>query len=311
MSESAKVNIRELLTYWLWRANPPTITVTATACSGSKDATIKVFPHKKYEFAVSMGRSAQKKSDSSKAGKDPIDVFKATLMAIKRTTDVASKVAKLAGEKLQIKLMQGFVFKWEIEYKENTETKGWYRAKKYTPATVGRDWTITFAAKPIIGVDASISFSLLNLVVPCMGQTVGTLLRKARIVRADVVFAAMIGMYANIQFGKDEYDYPKFKGVNIGVDATLSMALVFGTAGIDVLELKAAFPCNFNNNFNTSKKKGCLIAWTPKFTARSNFTLTIFPDRWWEIEAAHASPSWLRIQWPRVPKPIDLFTAPG
>lgn len=332
---AVKANAKEIIMYWLWRSMPPEIHVNATSCGSARRATLVVYPNKLYKFELSFSkerkkatkyssrqqeRQAQREAERAAARKeasyqramarfDKADAYfqavRAGLKATKTVCDVATKIASYSREKLIIKFLVGFTLKWEIKYKECTQTKGRFPAKLYTPAHVGRYWCFAVESKPIIGVDGEVNFSLLNFVAPGVGR----FLRRFKIVRADIVFSAIIGLYANVSVARDEYDFCTDPGAEIGIDITLAMALVFGTAGVDVLALKASFPARGTCRFAMSKKPSTLFMCRLEGRIRSNFTITVFPDRWWEIEAVAWAPENLRAEF--TGKWNDLFTSPG
>lgn len=318
VGEAIAVNSREIITFWLWRAAPPTIKVKALSCGATRNAELKVFPVKKWEFELKFDREkakgvgyrdSQAAAQKAKKESDHFDQIITTLTGIKKVCTVASRIATLAGEKLEIKFLVGFHVKLEIKYVECTETKGYWPNSQYTPARVNRDWTLIIGAKPFLGVDFSTNIPLINFVVPCIGKFVGDMLRRAGIVRADLVFSAIIGFYGNVQFGQDEYDFPKGVAVELGIDVTLAASLVIGAAGIDLVEVKIAFPAVFKAIFETSKKPGSLAQMTPKGQIQCNISLTFFPDRWWEIEGGYWEPESLKFQFKGEPWP--LFPSPG
>lgn len=319
VGDAIKVNSREIITFWLWRAAPPTIKVKALSCGATRNAEIKVFPAKKWEFELKFEsernkaqdyRASQTADQKAKKESDHFDQIITTLTGMKKVATVASRIATLAGQNLEIKFLVGFHVKFEIKYIECTETKGAFKNSQYTPARVGRDWTLILGAKPLIGVDFSTNIPLINFVVPCIGQFVGDMLRRFKIVRADLVFSCLIGLYVNVQFGKDHYDYAKYAAAEVGVDITLAMSLVIGAAGIDLLEAKIAFPAVFKLKFQTSPKAGVLLDCKPEGQIQCNISITLFPDRWYEIEAGYWEPESLKYKFP-FGEPWDLLTAPG
>jgi hypothetical protein len=315
VGDAIKVNSREIITFWLWRAAPPTIKVKALSCGATRNAEIKVFPEKKWEFELKFEKTKDTAAPSRREEKaaakaaDHFDQIGAALTGIKKVAHVAQKIVTLAGQKLEVEFLVGFHIKFEIKYVECTETKGYFKNSQYTPARVGRDWQLIIGAKPLIGVDAAINVPLINFVVPCIGQTVGDLLRRFKIVRADLVFSAKIGVFVNVQFGKDHYDFPKYPSAELGIDCTLAMALVIGAAGFDILEVKIAFPAVFKITFATSEKAGVLVQGTPSGAIQTNISITFFPDRWWGFEAGYWEPEMLKASFEG--KPWDLLTAPG
>jgi hypothetical protein len=307
-----EVDLRDILSYWLWRAMPPTISVSATGCSGTRKATLKVYPHRTFEFNFGissleswggpMGRNL------AQGRRSPLDNALAALARVKGATDILAKLGELGGYTLKVKLLDGFKFKWQIKYVENTETKGFFRSKQYTPATVGRDWRIEISAAPLVGAEAKWYISLFNFVVPAMGQAVGNLLRRARIVRGDIEVGGKIEMPLGVSFGKDHYDYPKFNGVFVGCDLEIWAALILGVAGAEV-EFAARFPAVARGYFNTSDKPGTLIEMTPLVSVRTELTITVCAWGWIRWEIATARPQWLSYRWTNSGQPMDVFAS--
>jgi hypothetical protein len=231
----------------------------------------------------------------------------AALQSIKRICEVAQTIARVCGEEMTIIFLKDFELEVVCGYKHNTRNhKSPFR--EYTPATMGQEWELALQALPLLGVDYTAYVSILNFLVPFAGQWVGRILR--RVVRVDLFFGAAIGIIASIASGKDHYDQLIHPSFTLGVDCNLRMGLAAGFAGIDVVRFTAGFPARGQLKFDQPHDRpGVMIQCTPAFRIRAYFTVVLFPDRWYEIEALSASPQALSCVW-ESHHPWPILTTP-
>lgn len=304
VGKSAAKGAYDVVLLWLLKSNPPTIDVEALGCSGPKTASLKVFPSRKFSFEFDLG-APQPGEDTKIFG-----MVRTACAVLKKVLYVAEKIASIGGQKLAVRFMQGFKLSLTIEYKKcKQEKKSYWGNDMYTPARVNRTWELSVASSPLIGANGKFNISLLNFVIPCMGQTVGEALRRFKIVRADLFFSVAIGCNVSVALGQDEYDAPTKTGAKVSIDCTLAMGLALGTAGIDVLQFRAFFPAKFAVGLFLGDRPGVLLQLAPEGSISSGFELTLFPDRWYEIKLFTAYPEWLRYKYE--PKRIDALTMPS
>ncbi len=309
------VDIWSLVALWAFYIAQPSIVVSATACAGSRKATLKVYPNRKYEFAVAISSLKAKTEGTAKFEKEhqtkrsPIDGAVAALYQLKKITDVASKIADLAGYTLKVKLLDGFKLKVALQYIENTETKGFYTNYQHTPAMVGLNFEVTASADPLVSLEAKFFMSLFNFAAPGLGEGTATLLRRAGI-RADIECGMKLSMLLDFKGGKDEYDYLKFGGVTFGGDLKLWMSLVLG-AVIGEVVLTAEFPGSGRFTFTTGLQHSTLFEVQPVFKIRSEFVVEVRGWGWFSWELARAVPPKLAAEWNNGGKPFGILSLPS
>ena len=292
------VDLTDMLKFWAWLLMPPTIDVTAKACSGSKTATIKVYPKDKFSFSFSLTGKAKMTS--------ALATLKAAIDKIRKASTVAKRIFAYGGKTLDVQFMVGFKLTWDCQYIEHTKDEG-YRRRIYTPATVGRDWTITIGADPLLGVQADITYSLLNFLAPGVGEAAASILRKLG-VRVDFFFGIEIRCSINLKFGWNEYEMIKFDGVEVPIDVEPYAGAMAAALGVQLI-FKIMFKNTFTLLWETSKKQGTLFQFTPKFHARVHITIKAKAWRWFTWKAYDGVPDPLQVHWQ--PGKLDLFTPPS
>ena len=295
ISTKTWVSPLQWLLYWKIRENPPVITVQALACAGSKTATLKVFP----SVGIKASLFGEQRDDVTSG-------FLAKIEKVKKIAEIVQKIARLAGIEIKVEFLIAPKLEFELEYLECKQTKGCF-STKYTPARVNRKWTLTLGFDPFIGVEGNLKISLLTF-LPGLGPAVAKIIdkinRKYPTFAADIVFGFKIAFALVATVGRDEYDFPSNSGGKGKVTIELSMALELGIAGFKI-QFKAAFPAEVSVGLMLPDNAKCLLQLVIEGSIKSTFTITLFPDKWYEWEAAKAEPEWL--SWKPDAKRVDLL----
>jgi hypothetical protein len=111
----------------LWRAltDPPTIIVSASACSGSKTATLKVFPFGPFKLDL-MSDKIEKLADR-----------------IKRAAQLGEKLGNAFGQPVKLRFLEGPALTFSCEYKELKKN---YLSKPAAPLAAARKAAQSLAA---------------------------------------------------------------------------------------------------------------------------------------------------------------------
>ena len=241
-----------------------------------------------------------------------LEMMIATLKGLQRVLDTGEKIAKYGGEKLTVKFLKQFGLEWVIQYAHCTEEKKGWIFGYYTPAHCGREWEITVKAEPWLGCGAELRISLINFIVPAGGQAIGKLLRRFRLVHADIVFRVNAGIVGTITFKKDVYDYPVGEvKITFRIDLFLSMSLAIGAGGVDALELRASFPFSGSVNFYLGTKAGEMIQMNFEASLKPSFQVIFFPDSWWEMRPAFGRFAPRAFVLSKDTERVTLFAGPG
>ncbi len=305
MEDSAKISTGTLVTpaqwflYWKIRENPPVITVQALACSGSKTATIKVFP----TVGIKASLFSEHTDDVTKG-------FLAKVERVKKIAEIVQKITRLAGHEITVKFLVSPKVEFELQYLECKQEKGYF-STKYTPARVNRKWTLTVGFDPLIGVQGTIRVPLITF-LPGLGPVAAKILtalqkRFPNAVVADLVFGFKIGFSFLFSIGRDEYDFPSNTGGKGKVFIELSMALELGLAGIKI-SFKASFPADISVGFFLGDTPKSLLQLVIEGSIKPNFTIILFPDAWYEYEFTKIEPEFLKFE--PDPKRVDVIAAP-
>lgn len=221
------------------------------------------------------------------------------LSTIKKVFAVGEKIARVAGEPLEIRFLDGFGLEVVTGYRQCEGKDSWLIKNKYYPVSQIRQfWEITLEAEPLIGVDYTVNFSLLNFILPFAGQGIGKLLRRAKVVRVDIFFGIAFGVSLGVTIEKDQHDKiaGKFKAQ---FDLNMSMGLAAGVAGIDLVRFTARIPANAGvevKGADENSPPGSMIVGEFQAKISCHFTLVVLPDTWFEFEAWSASPKALSTQ---------------
>jgi hypothetical protein len=312
LAKSLTVSLREGLLLWLWYVGAPQITVTATACGGSRSATIRVFPSRDFQLAIellslkrrkaiptketmakrdaALAASDQKRRDTiaqrveslKMSGLDEAEtVFQViynTLNAMRILMGVAEKFAQYAGpvmgSKLSCEFLVGLRVQWNFQYVECNQLKGQFECDMKTPAHVGRRWSLFVGAKPLIGINGYITFPILSL-IPGVG------LIASRIIRLDGYFEGRTMITLGAVVGRDEYDYCKEVGGKIDGDIDLAAGLAIGIGRWKAVKAQLRLDTDFGGQI-------CLFTGDPHTligakvgaSIKGGFELIVFPDSW-------------------------------
>ncbi len=204
-------------------------------------------------------------------------------------------IAEKAKAPLQVKFLEGFHIRFTLEFLRTKDQWNYWKTREFTSAQLGLKYSVSVGASPLIGVSYKQYFSLLvflNAFLP--GAT--ALLRRFRIVRVDIFLKVEINLKLRIGLEKDEHDTPGGFS-NVDTNFTPSMGIAAGGAGIDVLEFSVGLPIRGRLKFYGAVRPGQIITMTPQVDITNYYRLVLFPDRWWEIEAAEGSIRSLFYSW--------------
>jgi hypothetical protein len=290
--------VYDAILFFLWKASPPTIDVEALACGGPKTALLKVFPAKKFSAEYSGG-----------SGDKYLGTVEASCAILKKVCEVAQRIARWLGGEFEAKFLVGLKVAFELQYKKCKEEKiSGFGKDMYSPSRVGLAWEFSVAASPLIGLKGKITGSLLNFVVPGMGQAVAQGLRRAEIGNVDLTLSASISSSVNVSVGLDEYDYPTKTGTKITISSSISLALEIGLASFKIVEFKATYTAKFTATFRLGDRPNVLQQLIPEGKCELELKITLFPDKWYEIEAFSMTPEWAKFKFEG--KPIDVMMVP-
>ncbi|MDI1437282.1 PAAR-like domain-containing protein [Polyangium sorediatum] len=294
------------IAYWNSRNDPLIFEVTATACSGSKKATIRAFPATPIKLSLQFGTAGKSEGEytSTERVDDPIVTrVKKGMESVKSIFDALKKVAEIAGRDFDFEMFVGVSCGCEIRYVACKEEKKGLYGTQYTPALVGRKWKFWFGASPLLKVGVKWPISLINFVAPGLGEGAATILRKLG-VKLDLVFGLEFSLSVTFSVGQDEYDYWTDTGRTTEVKITPSIALEL-QAGIKLVTLRASWVHTGSIKFAGGDKKGVLLQLSITISAVLELSMIAFEDRWFAKEFKSA-PDWGKIKY--VEKKQDLIT---
>ncbi|MCC6522272.1 MAG: DUF4150 domain-containing protein [Polyangiaceae bacterium] len=144
----------------LWRAllDPPTITVAASACSGSKTAVLRVFPYGPFKFDLFS------------------DKIKEVVDKIKRAADVGEKLGDAFGQPVKIRFLEGPAITFSIEYKELTKDFTTRDGRALYRVQVRRNWKIEAKFECLVAASLKFTMPLANF-LGVVGAAAGKILK--------------------------------------------------------------------------------------------------------------------------------------
>jgi hypothetical protein len=372
---------RTLLFFAWWFIKPPEISVTATACGGSRKATLKVFPHNIIKFKLNLGvmikaagrkvagaMANKKRGDAvdqannmgdaakdraaiesslnglygdlasgqakqakhgkpkgsgakakdkarrrrqqiqqkdiapvKKAIEQQLDGFRetmakynkaqaafnkayASLQKAQKVLKLCEQVSDIADAPFSAKILENFKLEVKIQYKRTEDKESAMGWREYTTATMGQEWQFNLQVDPLIELDWTVYFSLLQLAtfyIPGLAQA----LRRFRIVRVDVFFGINIGAVVGVGAKKDQHDVINLlDNAFVRLYSNPTMGIVAGAGGVDLAEFRATLPVQCTVTFLKPDTKGSLLKASFKGQITNHYRATLFPDRWYEIE---------------------------
>ena len=222
--------------------------------------------------------------------------------------DIGKKIWSFAGRSLEIDFLNNFYFEWELQYKEDTKKiRKFWSTKQHTPATVGRDWTLKVGADPLIGIGASINYSLLNFIAPGAGEAAAKILRRLG-TRVDAFFGVSVSVPLDVKFGMDNHDEFKYPSASIGITLKMWGGAEGAVVGVS-MTFTISFPCTIQLELARSTKANTLIEMKPSFSLKTVIDLTARAWRVFTWKAYHGTPRVLQIHWR--PGKLDLFSPPS
>ena len=378
--------VKQAIIWLLWWAFPPKIKVTATACGGTREAELRVYPRDKVNVAFGLDAAnklaqkaargvgnrlkdgannvrdkfernrnqaakqhgkaerqlaelqrvrdktrgkgsqkrrrnakkkipgaeqkvAEKKAQLDKAEKH-FQMVVSALGTVKNILTVANKVAERCGEPLQVRFLDGFELEFECYYLPTQDKRSWMKIRDYTTSTLGMVIMIELHAEPLLAVEYTRYVSILNLLVPFAGEWLGQLLRRFRVARIDLYVGIMVGCTLAVSGTKDEHDKPGQFGGSARIDFKLSIGLVAGVGGFDLIGFHADAPAEGKLQFNVFSEKmpTSIVSMQPSFSVWTFFRLVLAKDTWFEVEAWSASPKALSYTWEG--KEYELLSQP-
>lgn len=190
---------------------------------------------------------------------------------------VAQKIADLARQPLVFKFLENFEIEVMIEYLRTEEGWGAFKWRYFTTATMGQAWNFTFKTTPLLSIDWTCYFSLLNFVAGYIPGVVSILRWFG--VRVDFYFRIEFNIPVSFTITKTQNDKIT-GGAEVGAEAKPAIGVVAG-AGIDIVDCNASMPTNLTAKFMAPETKGKIAMVAPKFSVGNHFTVTLFPGRRW------------------------------
>lgn len=298
-------SLEALYAFYLYQKNPVEVNVQATACAGSRNVRLRLFPRQKVDVEITLEDNVKINLQTERRGASG-RAMKQALKAISKIREagrIVEKIAELAQKKFTVKFLDECKARFEAQYKTCTkEKKGWY-GNLYTPAHVGLSWKVSFSALCLIGFEIKWDISLLNIVAPGVGEPAATGLRRIG-VKADLTFEAKLKVPVTFSLGQDEYDYWTNSGVEVGLKPEFGMYLDV-KAGIALFRFGAKWPGSLSLAFTPADKPNVLAQLQPKGEIKTIFVLVILKDTWFENTWEKEFTS-VRINW-KGPK-LDIWT---
>ncbi|MEZ4438791.1 MAG: hypothetical protein R3B72_06860 [Polyangiaceae bacterium] len=233
----------------------------------------------------------------------------AALQTAQDALKLCEAIGDVASTPFHAKILKGFKLEVKVQYKR-TENKmsamGW---REYTTATMGQKWEFTLQVQPLIEVSWTVYFSLLELAGPYM-RALAQAMRRLRIFRVDIFFGINMGAVVGVGAIKDEHDVINLLGkAYVELYANPTMGAVMGGGGVDLIEFRATLPVKCKVDFIKPTERGPVLQ--SKFSGQitNNYRCTLFPDRFWEIEAFSGSIPGLR--WYFKPAKANLGSLPA
>jgi Domain of unknown function (DUF4150) len=142
----------KLLIYWNYALNPVTLQITALACSGSKNVTLKVFPEGDFDFDLFTDKVAE------------------NVAKIRAVAAVIQRIAEIFGKKGHFEFLSEPKLKLKVAYKELTESKN-----GLLKSQCNRAWTLSISMKKLVYFQIEFTIPILNFFGP-MGAVANTFL---------------------------------------------------------------------------------------------------------------------------------------
>ncbi len=186
-------NLAKAIEMWKAGQTPPTIRVTAKACSGAKNVDLKVYPHGPAEFNMFD------------------EAIRARVAKIQKAATLVQKLADLAGQRVSVKFLESPKLTMSMEYKELTEDRpkrvylgGLVEVDPVYKVQVNRRWQLQFAFDPLIGAEVKFCIPVAT-VIPWIGAAVARALKWAGLA-ADLCANFVLNYKPNASVAWDEYN---------------------------------------------------------------------------------------------------------
>lgn len=298
-SRSSKVAVEGAITslkglyefYQYWR-DPCVIKVQAQACGGPKNAELRLFPRSKVDFKLSLATDgAAGALKGNKAGQTLRNLIAMSVKKVKKITDVIAKICRLGGYTFTFKFLEGLELAFEMEYLHCDKTLvGEWNQKLYTPAHVGLKWKFELVTNPMLEFGIEIPISLINFILPGIGETAAYWLRKLRI-KADLVFTASLGFNVNVAVGRDKHNEITDQGGGFSIEPKIGAKLALG-AGINIATFYARFDGKFHFQIFVGTAKDVLMAGKYSGEIQPVVGITFLEDSWFEKTFEAKPESW-------------------
>ncbi len=302
----------------LWRArkNPGVLNVSASGCSGTKLANIKILPAEVFSLKYSVDFAKTNKAPSAGASVDKLKTLFDKLKRVKQLIDtvqsfggggtsahVARDEASRRGGKKQTKKTAGVEL--GFQYVELTEEKKGAFGDLYTPALVNRKWSLKIF---LTVFDVTLRFTIpLAQFLTALGPVVAGTVRLLRI-RADLVLTLNVSLTFDLAVGRDEYDFPTKHGGSATLKVTFTAALKLSVANVNIMTLSAAAPASVTGQIRLGDKPEVLMTAQITGKVQINLTCTFFESsRWFEKKCKPYTPEWSKASYDGTKFP--LFSA--
>ncbi len=251
------------------------------------------------------GREALAQRDQQRAKFEKkanvIQMIKSTLETLHTVSKVANQIADYSpGNKLQVKFMYGFGLEWVIQYEPcEAEKPSPHEVKYWNPAKVGRRWDIKFEAEPFFALEGRLVIPLFTFVGGTAGAVAGNIMRKLKVLRADLIFTCTIGFVGAAGFTWNKYWSLVDFYSEIGVQLILGASVRIGVAGVDVIDFTATFTTSGSLKFKGSEDPDEQVIMVPKASFSTHFSLTLFPDGFliWRPRTVAWAPRSMQHEW--------------
>lgn len=185
--------LKDAALMWDATAHPRIVTVDATACSGTKTATIKCLPKDKVEVELFD------------------DSVKAAVNAVKKVLQLVERATSFFGWPARIQFLENPKLQFVIEYKELTADKpaksvpfGLGTLGPYYKVQCRRSWKLEMSFSPLIGGYAKFTAPI-AAALPLVGSAAATLLKWVG-AKGDVFVKIELNFAPKGSIAWDEYD---------------------------------------------------------------------------------------------------------
>lgn len=264
-----------------------------SARKGQQRATRRA--EKAFDKAMDEFAKAEAALAKFSAAQAQLDNIQNTLKTLDQTFSILQKVADVSGVPLTYELCKDLTLDVEFSYDRTDDRESQRGWRWYTTATMGQTWKFGLRCSTLVGLSWKAYFSLLQLAtfyIPFLAN----MLRKFRIFRVDLFVAVSFKVGLGATFQKTRHDEFTISG-DVSAGFTPTIGMVMGGAGIDVVQMSAWMPSEAKYSVAPPKTKGAIFKGTPSFRCNANYRAVIFPDRWWEIEAAAGAIPGFRYYW--------------